>query len=381
MKVKLWLPLAAAPVIGILAGVSLYRASEPGGAAPAARAAEAQAGQHEDSGWFGLSFGDLVPGMGSGAATSAARTAFEAALRLPPGEARTAALQAAFSRWMVDAPAEASAHVGSIPMEDRRAVVTAALAALARSAPGSVSRYAGLLGDGSADLAAVIAAIAERDPALALDWVRQHPHLDAKGVLTAAALPGLIERDVTLAARTVAGMGEHAPVALIQQVAAAYARHDPARAYEWAARMAGGRDDLTPARLTNDISASLAARDPIAAAEFMSRTDDPTIRTSLMSELAIRKGQDDLGEAWRWLGQHGGDPAHAEAAQNLLYRWSYTKPEEVARILPDVQDAAVQATATAHLTQFWMKKDPGAYERWVASLPPGQLRAYALAAR
>jgi hypothetical protein len=100
-----------------------------------------------------------------------------------------------------------------------------------------------------------------------------------------------------------------------------------------------------------------------------------------MSELAIRKGQDNLGQAWNWLGQYGGDPAYAEAAQNLLYRWSYTQPQEVARILPSVGDAALQATATAHLTQLWMKKDPAAYQKWLASLPPGQLRAFALAAK
>lgn len=380
MNVRRWLPLAAASLIGILAGAGFYRASGQDAAAPAVRAAGAQGNPRQD-GWFGLSFGDLVPGMGSGTATSAARSAFETALRLPPGDARSAALQAAFSRWMVDAPAEASAHVASIPADDRRAVVTAALAALARASPASLKRYAALLGDGGADLVDVIAAIAERDPALALDWIGRHPQLDVKGVLTAAALPGLIERDVTLAARTVAGMKEDAPVALIQQVASAYARHDPARAYEWAAQVAGGRDDLTPARLMDDVSASLAARDQYAAEEFMERSGDPAIKTSLMSELAIRKGQDDLGQAWRWLGQHGGDPAYAEAAQNLLYRWSYTRPEEVARILPGVHDAGVQATATAHLTQFWMKKDPAAYEKWVASLPPGQLRVNALAAR
>lgn len=379
MKSSLWLPLAVAPLIGVLAGVGIYQTSqEPAGGTPAAPAPERKVA---DAGWFGMSVGDLVPGMGSGAATSSARASFEAALRLPAGEARTVALQDAFARWMVQAPAQASAHVGSIGQEERRSVVTAALAALARSAPGSIKQYAGLLDQDGADLAAVIAAIAERDPALALDWIARNPQLDAKGALTAAALPGLIHQDVALAARTVAAMQERAPVALIQQVASAYAHHDPARAYEWAAQMAGAREDLTPARVMDDISSSLAARDQQAAVEFMTRTDDPAIRQSLMSELAIRKGQDDLGQAWNWLGQYAGDPAYAEAAQNMLYRWSYTQPQEVARILPRVRDSGVQATATAHLTQFWMKKDPAAYQTWLASLPPGQLRESALASR
>lgn len=383
MKLTPWLPLVAAPLIGIAFGVGLYRDTRPAGGVAALAAAAPGTVQDAPakSGWFGLSLGDLAPGSGSGPAISPARSAFEAALRLPAGEAKTLALQSAFSRWMVATPAEASAHVASIPAEARRTVVTAALAALARSAPGSVGQIAAMLGQDGSDLAAVVAAIAEHDPALALDWIGRHPQLDAKGALTAAALPGLIHKDVMLAARTVGALGQRAPVALIQQVAAAYAQHDPARAYAWAEQMAATRTDLTPARLMDDISSSLAARNQDAATEFMERTDDDAVRKSLMSELAIRKGQDDLGEAWTWLEQHSADPAHAQAAQNLLYRWSYTKPEQVAHIVQGMADDAVQATAAAHLTQFWQQKDPAAFQRWVATLPPGQLRERVLAAQ
>lgn len=359
MNFKAWLPLLAAPVIGVALGVALFRTSDaPASASPPPAGARPAGG----AAWMG----ELLPGMGSGAAVSAARAEFEAALRLPLGNARSVALERSFTRWMLAAPAEASAHVASIPLEERRSIVSAALVALAQ--------------DG-ADLAAVIDALAAQDPALALDFIQRHPELDARGVLTSAILPGLIDKDITLAAGTVAAMKERAPVALIQQVAAAYGRHDPQRAYEWAGQMIERHADLPPSRVLDEVSGSLAARDPLAAVEFMERTGDAAVRKSLMSELAIRQGQDDLAGAWTWLGRYGADPAYAEVAQNLLYRWSYTQPQEVARILPTVRDAQVQATATAHLTQFWQRRDAAAYERWVASLPPGQLKTAALAAR
>lgn len=378
MKVKTWLPLAAAPLVGIAAGAMFYHASQsPGQAGPPTPAVSDAA----PAGWFGSAAAELIPGMGSGAATSAARSAFEAALHQPPGEARTLALQQTFTRWMLDAPAEAIAHVNSIPVEERRTVITAALAALARQSPASVAAYAAALGQDGADWAAVIAALAEQDPVLAIDWISRHRQFDVNGALTAAALPRLIERDVSAAAKTVADMQDRAPLALVQQVAAAYGRHDPARAYAWAAQVLGKRTDIAPARLIDEVSSSLAARDADAAAEFMKRTDDPAVRQSLMSELAIRKGQDDLGYAWQWLGQHKSDPAYTDAAQNLLYRWSYTKPDEVAQLVPQLGDAVAQAAATAHLVQFWQKKDPAGYRKWVASLPPGQLRENVLAAQ
>ena len=305
------------------------------------------------------------------------QAAFSVVLQAPPGDARSEALQRSFTRWLLDAPDDALAHIASMPAEERHAVVTAAFAALALKRPSSFQQYSTTLAEYGTDLAAVAGVIADSDPVQALRWARGNA--DAK--LLAAVMPGLLRSDVTLAANAVAAMKEQAPLALVQQVAAAYARHDPAQAYTWAGQLIASRSDVAPSRLLDEVSSSLAAGDPQAAADFMNQSTDPVVRRSLMSELAIRKGQDDLGAAWTWLAQYGSDPAYADVAQNLLYRWSYTKPQEVAQILANVGDAAVQANGAAYLTQFWQRSDRSAYQNWIASLPPGPLRNAALAAK
>lgn len=368
VRAKVVLPFVLAPLVGVLAGIFL-------------------AGRNQDGAPTGaVELGTRQVPAGHRAAVEPAgspdlESAFNVALQARPGDARTEALQRSFARWLLDAPDDALAHIASIPAQERHAVVTAAFAALALQRPSSFQQYATALAQYGTELAAVAAAIADSDPVQALKWARQYGRDDANAQLLGAVLPGLLRSDVTLAANTVAAMKEQAPLALVQQVAAAYARHDPAQAYAWTARLVESRTDVAPSRLLDEVSSSLAARDPQAATDFMNQSTEPAIRRSLMSELAIRKGQDDLGAAWTWLEQYGSDPAYADVAQSLLYRWSYTKPQEVAHILPKVGDVAVQANGAAYLTQFWQRSDRSAYQNWIASLPPGQLRSAALAAK
>ena len=365
MKAKVVLLFVLAPLVGVLAGM-VAAGRDHDGAAPAG-VVEPSAGQ--------------VPAGHGTFVAPALESAFHAALQAAPGDARTEALQRAFARWLLDAPDDALAHIASIPAEERHAVVTAAFAALALKRPSSFQQYSTALAQYGTDLAVVAAAMADSDPVQALKWVRQYARDDANATLLGAVLPGLLRSDVTLAASTVAAMKAQAPLALVQQVAAAYVRHDPAHAYTWAGQLVEGRTDVAPSRLLDEVSSSLVARDQQAAADFMNQSSAPAIRRSLMSELAIRKGQDDLGAAWTWLEQYGSDPAYADVAQNLLYRWSYTKPQEVAHILPKVSDVGVQANGAAYLTQFWQRTDRSAYQNWIASLPPGQLRSAVLAAK
>lgn len=104
---------------------------------------------------------------------------------------------------------------------------------------------------------------------------------------------------------------------------------------------------------------------------------DPQRKSELIREIAALKAQDDLGGAWTWLTQHRRDPGYAENVRNLLYQWSYAKPEHVATLLPQVASGEAQAAAAQQLAQLWNKKDPHAYHAWVASLPEGALKTAA----
>ncbi|MGY4828401.1 hypothetical protein ACVNIS_07485 [Sphaerotilaceae bacterium SBD11-9] len=114
-----------------------------------------------------------------------------------------------------------------------------------------------------------------------------------------------------------------------------------------------------------------------AAQDALARESDPQRKSELIREIVARKSQDDLGGAWTWLLQHRSDPGYAENARNLLYQWSYARPEHVAALLPQVQSGEAQTAAAQQLAQLWNKKDPHAYQAWVASLPDGSLKAAA----
>jgi hypothetical protein len=114
-----------------------------------------------------------------------------------------------------------------------------------------------------------------------------------------------------------------------------------------------------------------------SALDTLARTADPQQKTALIREITALKAQDDLGGAWTWLTQHRADPAYAESARNLLFQWSYARPEHVAALLPELQSGEAQAAAAQQLAQLWNKKDPHAYHAWVASLPAGALKAAA----
>lgn len=389
MKLKTVLPFLFAPVVGVLIGVQFFKTSQGEDAlnnedrkqAEARQAQQGSSAPGNREAAKSFVFNDLMSVMGGGqtvASSPERRAAFRAALKMAPGEARTQAMQAAFSRWVLENPSEALAYIDDIPAEERQTIVATALAALARQQPDKFRNYSATIGkDADSVLSVTLDALAEKNPAQALEWIRQYPELDANGELTATVLPALLRSDVALAARTVASMNERAPVSLVQQVAASYAQQDPTQAYQWVRQIMQNRSDLPPSQLLNEVSSSLATSDPAAAASYLNRASDPEVRKSLMSEIAIRKGQDDLAGAVNWLNQYNADPGYREAAQNLLYRWSYTKPQEVAKILPSIGDRQVQAAAATHLSHFWQQQDKASYERWLATLPQGDIRSAA----
>jgi hypothetical protein len=376
MKLKVAAPMLLAPVIGLVIGVQMFRSFDPVDT-DAHTSAGAPNARHQAAPAFGAAWDDLQALMNADAAGTG-RAAFDAALRQRAGAGRAQALQSAFTHWLLAAPAEALGHIGAIPAAERKRVITAAMAALAQRSPASIDRHLAALGKDDLDLGVVIAAMAGSHPDQAVAWIGQHPHYDADGALTAAILPGLLRGNLPLAAAAVSAMNERASIALIEQVTAAYARRDPAQAYAWVTRMIASRPDISPQRLLDDASAAIAAASPDAAAQFMGKSDDPAVRTSLMNELANRKAQEDVASAWQWLDQYSADPAYAEVALNMLYRWSYARPQDVAQLLPRVANPALQASAAAHLARYWQQRDPSGYQQWLASLPPGALRSAAI---
>lgn len=393
------IPFLLAPLIGVPIGMQLFERAENGFpaetniAGPASVKASpgttstVQAGK-DRSGASGFTFSDLMQVMrGGGTAMPAGEleAAFHTALRNmsqePATDERIRKLQAVYNRWVRDNPAQALSQLESIRAEERREIVANALAMLAREQPEKFQAYIDGLGhDANTVLAATLGAIAEKAPQDALAWLQQNPGRDPQGELIAAVLPNLIRDDLPLAAKTVAGMESQAPLALIQQVAVAYAQQDPAQAYAWVGTVLQ-QTDKPPSQVLNEVSASVVASNPSQAANYLNRVTDPVIRGSLMGELAMQKAQDNLPAAWNWLSQYSTDDSYTGTALNLLYRWSYAKPGEVAAVLPSIADSEIQMAAATHLARFWQQRDRAGYQSWVASLPAGAVRDAAMSAQ
>lgn len=139
----------------------------------------------------------------------------------------------------------------------------------------------------------------------------------------------------------------------------------------------GGADAARAERESLAREAAAQAAAVQAAQDALAREGDPQRKSELIREVAAHKARDDLGLAWTWLTQHRADPGYAENVRNLLYQWSYAKPEHVAALLPQVASGEAQAAAARQLAQLWNRKDPHAYQAWVASLPDGPLKAAA----
>ena len=377
MKITIWLPFLLAPVIGGAIGWYLFDTAHE---VPAQERNPVAAASPS----MGARFSELANVFDSSAAVvdqaPDAQAAFTDALKQPAGPGRLPLLQAAYVRWVLQAPVQALAAIDRIPADERQEIVAQALAMLAQQRPEPFLTYAnGITDQYTTYMAAAMGLLAETNPQLALALVKRNQDRgDPHGVIIGALLPGLIRSDLALAAETVAQMKDQASVAHLQQVAAALARQDPKQAYDWVNRVLANRTDIAPAQVLNDITGSLVAGNPAEAVHYLARTTDPAIRKSLLSEISVQKGQEDLASAWTWLNEYKADAQYGETALNLLYRWSYSKPEEVAKILPMVADAQVQSAAATHLSRFWQKKDPAGYQAWVASLPPGALKNSAL---
>lgn len=293
--------------------------------------------------------------------------AFSSALAQTDGEWKSAQLTTAFTRLLAHSSGKALREVNRIPIDYRQQVVGSALAQLAAQQPERVLGYLEGISDNYATyLGIVLAVIAQRDPRRAVDIAMQNTHRDPTGEAFRTLIPVLVQSNLEMGASAVGAMSKPS-VALIQQVASEYARNDPDRAYQWTFEVArhNGRDSVNEA--VDALSVSLAISSPELAANFLSRTPDPIVRNSLIRAISQQMGQQDLHSAWAWLSQYRTDSSYSENARNLLYRWCYVKPEEVAELLVSIEDREIRSAVADELAAAWQRKDPEAYEAWLGS--------------
>lgn len=297
---------------------------------------------------------------------------FNAALAQPDGDARLASLKTSFIQWVSEDPSVALRALDRVPLAYRQELMAPALAALAERQPDKALDYANAASDSSPEsLGAVLAVVAKKDPQRALEI--------ASGPTLNTVIAVVAQTNLEMAARFVTAQAERAPTAAIEQIANEYAkRGDPTAAFNWAREATRDRPTAVATAAMNATSASLAATNLEQATSYLNQTSDTQIRNSLIREIASRKGEQDLRTAWDWLTQYRNDTAYSENARNLLYRWSYARPEEVAALLREVTDNDVLVAGAKELSSQWQRRDMRGYQTWLTSLPAGPLKAAAI---
>jgi hypothetical protein len=309
----------------------------------------------------------------AGEAASTPQDAFASAVAEADGEWKYTQLTAAFTRLLSQSPEEALRVADRIPIEYRQQVVSAALAQFAAQKPDrALGAIDGITANYGTYLGVVLGVLAEQNPGYAVEIAIQNAHRDPTGEIFSSLIPALVHSNLDMAASVVNAM-EKPPLPLIQQVASGYARNDPERAYQWAAQSARRSGHNSVDEAVNTLSMSIALSSPEAAMNFLGRTQDATIRNSLIRAISQRMGQQDLRTAWRWLSQYRTEAAYSENAGNLLYRWSYVKAEEVAELLPSIEDRGMQSAVAEELATAWQRSDPNAYQAWRSSLPSNSI--------
>jgi hypothetical protein len=304
-----------------------------------------------------------------------AASLFTASLAQPDGDAKLASLKRAFAQWLLAEPVEAMSAADRIPIDLREVVIAPALAQLAERQPTQALGVLENVRDSYAPYAAaILSSIARTDPRRALDLAAKNVDRDPGGEMMRAIVSVSGRSHLEMVAPAVVAMGERAPLSLIQQVAAEYAARDPEQAYAWARSFAQSRPAAAVDQIEDRVSNALAAHSPDEAAAYLNEAADPRIRASLTREIANRKSEGDLREAWRWLSQYSGEDSYRESARNLLYRWAYLRPDVVASLLHDVADADIRNAVAQELSLQWQRRDSDAYQAWLGALPPGPLK-------
>lgn len=182
----------------------------------------------------------------------------------------------------------------------------------------------------------------QTDPEGALDWMLGGESVDPQ--LAASIAGRLAARDAALAAVYLERMPPELKGVWLEQVAAPYARQDPAAAASWVAQFSS---EPSFERVMQQVVQMSAQTDPEGAARMLEVAPE-TVQAYAASSVASAWAQKDLAGAARW----------AAGLTNTATR-----------------DRALTTVVSA-----WAMRDPAEAQRWVLSLPRGQTRDRAVTA-
>ncbi len=339
-----------------------------------------------------------------------------AALALPPGPERTAALVGAADSWARrDAGALLDWAVALPPTDS--AVLTDALIAAGNHQPALAAQYVANLTDASARNQ-VIAEIADSwsmgywrdrtntDPAAALDWLNQVANGTTYDKAVKSIFSDLAENDPAGGADLLVKLSD--PLdreAVIAQLADQWSAKDPVAALAWAqalpeadgvvrtaalrSAVAGLAGQDLPAALayvqglSNPpallsvapvLAQAMAKMDPPAALDWVANLPGGLEKDQAVSTVLVAMAASDFSAAWTQAAALPAGVGHDGAMDSLVAALSKHDPAQAADFLEKYDTGVPGESAIVAVAANWAKTDPTAAAAWIETLPLGDQR-------
>ncbi len=355
---------------------------------------------------------------------------------LPDGPNHDNAVKGVANGWLRADPKAALEWISSLAPDVAQPLLTNALTrpgALGTN-PQIAALYVDKLVDPAARdqaIGAITPGLARANPAGALAWLGNVSTGDAyaKGVASIFNLLVAPESETKLmagGATMTSGIGGlHDPAAAVAllnkvtdpaartgaigEIAAGWAKTDPAAAVNWAASLPAADTAASTAAL-NTIVAGWTKNDPEAAAAFVQKSgnpsaflpDAPAIADSLskydataalnfvqtlpdgaardqaVNNVLVNASATDFPTAWNFATSLPAGPSRDAAMDSLVTTAAAKDPAQALPLLDEFSAGTVRNGATRALAKTWAAQDPQAASIWMQSLPPSTQRNVAI---
>jgi hypothetical protein len=280
-------------------------------------------------------------------------------------------------------PLRAVELVGSLT--DRNAisqVMSTAAEQAAKMGPGVLRQLATMPMNGVM-LAAVLDSLAQRDPELAVDLVLKRPG-ESDTELQTYTLPkvftALAKRDVELAVAKLDEVKGPARAAVVSAIGGEWTARDPAAALAWLMALPVS-ERLDPTTMSQGTKDSLLMSfsgwflsDPAPARTWADSLPPGDERDRVQAQLARTLAyQGQTAEAIEVL-LGLGKAADPKAMSQIAREWAGTDPQRAAEWAVAQPAGPLQSRALASVVSTWANENSTAAKEWLAQFPPGEAR-------
>jgi hypothetical protein len=169
-------------------------------------------------------------------------------------------------------------------------------------------------------------------------------------------------------------MDEKHQLRYYQSVYGVYLNNQPEQAIDWVI----SRFDDSPIIAGAALRQSVSAQSIDYALHILETTNNPGVRSNLITSITTFKTQTDQQAALDWLQNYRNDPGYEPALLGIIGRMAYQSPDEAAQMLTPILDHKRAAQQVGTIASNWYKKDAAATVAWIDRMTNANAKDQAL---